>query len=93
MVLMRLALRVPKTSSVLVMTTLITGTRSAAVTGLSDPKAAVIHADNCARMTRCAVSTGLPRRNQQAAVFCGVSGRGVSHPSATFRLPDVVTSE
>jgi hypothetical protein len=35
---------------------------------LSGPNASGIHADNCARTTRCAVSTGLPRRYQRAGV-------------------------
>jgi predicted transposase YbfD/YdcC len=32
------------------------------------PDAAVIYAERCARMTRCAVSTGLPQRDQHARV-------------------------
>jgi hypothetical protein len=39
------------------------------VTCCRTPNAAGIHADNWARMTRCAVSTGLPRRDHALALL------------------------
>src|SRR3954470_69148 len=56
-------LRVPKTSSVLV-SAMITQAKSPTRSPAVRLEAAVIYVEHCARMNRCAVSTGLPRRRQ-----------------------------
>src|SRR4051794_27608165 len=64
--------RVPKTSSVLVMRHLISEMRSPMQARALGPEAAVIYAAPCARMTHCAVPTRLPRRDQHARVNAAI---------------------
>ena len=53
---------------------------------LSGPNAAGIHANSCARMIRCAASTGLPRRDQHARAAAAAAderpGQGRRDPRA-----------